>query len=88
MADIAVKPLATLKTKYANRAQGAAQDYANGVASTTKSQSANAIAAKQRWQSGVELAAQNDLYAKGLSKSGDQGWKNGVATKGATRFGP
>ena len=88
MADIVVKDLAKSAAKYAQRAQGAAQAYADGVASTPKDQSALAIAAAPRWQAGVELAAQNGLYAKGLQKTGTAGWKAGVAAKGASRFGP
>lgn len=86
MADIVVKDLSKLKVKYANRAQGASQDYINGVQTTTKSQSGNAIAAKDRWAQGVAQAAANDLFKKGLEKSGDAKWKANAAGKGGQRF--
>jgi hypothetical protein len=75
-----------LKQKYANRAGAAGQDYIDGVNNTTKSQSGAAIAAKDRWAQGVQTAAQNDLFAKGLAKSGDVKWKTNAAGKGGQRF--
>lgn len=88
MPSITVKPLDKLKQKYANRAGAAGQDYIDGVNNTTKSQSGNAIAAKDRWAQGVQAAAQNDLFAKGLAKSGDSKWKTNAAGKGGQRFAP
>lgn len=87
MSSIVVKDLSKLKQKYATRSQGASQDYINGVQTTTKSQSGNAIAAKDRWSQGVQQAAANDLFAKGLSRSGDAKWKNNAASKGGQRYG-
>jgi hypothetical protein len=78
--------LTKLAAKYAARAGGAGQYYIDGVNNTTLSQSGNAIAAKDRWAQGVAIAVQNDLFAKGLTKSGDQKWKANAAGKGGQRF--
>jgi len=85
---IPIKDAGAIASKWAGRAGAAAQDYSNGVSQTTKSQSGAAIAAKNVWAESVAAAAQNDSYAKGLAKSGDGKWRDGVASKGSLRYGP
>lgn len=72
--------------KWANRTGAASQDYARGVAETDKDQAARAIASKAIYQQALVESFARDAYAKGLSKSGNQGWKTGVAEKGAQNF--
>ncbi len=85
---IQIKDAATIAAKWATRAGAATQDYTSGVASPRTSQSAAAIAAKQVWADSVSQAAANDSYAKGLAKSGDAKWQQGVKDKGTVRYGP
>lgn len=73
-------------TKFANRAAGASQDYVAGAEATNKDQAGRAIASKAIYQQALTESFGRDAYAKGLSKSGTQGWKDGVKTKGAERF--
>lgn len=86
MAGIPMKSTAALQAKYASRVQGSGQFYTDGVNNTTKSQSGNAIAAKDRWAAGVQQAVASDLFAKGLTKSGDAKWKANAASKGGQRY--
>jgi len=72
--------------KFVERASAASSDYGSGVQNTSKDQAAAAIAAKGNYAAGVQAAITGDRYAKGLSKSGNSGWKEGVAKKGVNRF--
>lgn len=72
--------------KFVERAGAASGDYGAGVAGTSKDQAAAAIAGKANWAAGIQAAITGDRFAKGLQKSGNQGWKAGVANKGVNRF--
>lgn len=73
--------------KWQQNAGAGSQSYLNGVNSTTKSQSGNAIAAAPNYAAGVQAAISAGSYAKGLAASGDAGWKQGVQQKGAANYG-
>lgn len=72
--------------KFVERAGAASGDYVSGAQTTTKDQSAAAIAAKGNYAAGVQAAITADRYAKGLQASGKQGWLKGVQDKGANRY--
>lgn len=72
--------------KWATRTSAASGDYVAGVNSTDKDQSAAAIAAKEIYKSALTASFGRDAYAKGLQKSGNAGWKAGVAQKGGQNF--
>lgn len=74
--------------KFVTRASAAAQDYVDGAKSTTKDQSARAIASKTIYQQALQESFGRDAYAKGLQKSGKQGWTDGVEKKGRDRYAP
>ena len=82
-----MKTAQEVATKYVNRAGAATQDYVDGAQSTTKDQAARAIASKAIYQQALQESFGRDAYAKGLGKSGSQGWKDGVKNKGANRYG-
>lgn len=83
-----MKNAQSVAEKFVNRAGAATEDYKKGVAETTKSQSGRAIAAESIYQSQLQASFSRKAFSKGLSKSGDAGWKAGVAEKGGDRFGP
>ncbi len=72
--------------KFASRAAGASGDYVEGARTTTKDQSANAIAAKEVYKQSLQESFTRDAYSKGLGKSGKAGWVRGVTEKGGNRF--
>lgn len=72
--------------KFVERAGAASGDYVSGAQSTTKDQSAAAIAAAPNYNAGVQAAIARGAYAKGLQTSGKAGWLKGVTEKGANRF--
>lgn len=73
-------------TKFVERAGAASQDYVSGAESTSKDQSAAAIAAAPNYAAGVQAAITRGAYQKGLQTSGKAGWIHGVRTKGQNRF--
>jgi hypothetical protein len=73
--------------KWVRRAGSSSQDYTDGAATTSKSQSANARAAKQLWVQQMTATTTHDRWARGLERSGDDGWRAGVREKGAARYG-
>ncbi len=83
---VTVKSIGASAAKWAARAGVAVNDYLNGVAGSNKDQAALAAAAQPQWAAAVAAAANGGLFAAGLNRAGTAGWKNGVATKGATRF--
>lgn len=85
---VVVKSPAASAAKWAARTGVAANDYASGVANTQKDQAALAAAAAPAWAAGVATAAQNGTFAKRVQAAGTASWKNGVATKGASRYAP
>ena len=72
--------------KWARRSAGASSDYAAGVASPKRSQSASAIASKDVWSAALQAAIGAGSYEKGLQKSGDSKWQKGVREVGQTRY--
>ena len=73
-------------SKWQNRAGSASQDYAEGARTTDKDQAVRAIAAKGVYQQALTESFSRDAYAKGLGRSGKQGWLSGVEQKGAQNF--
>jgi len=72
--------------KWQNRAGASSGDYADGAKSTDKDQAARAIAAKEVYKQALNESFARDAYAKGLSKSGKQGWLQGVEQKGTQNY--
>lgn len=72
--------------KWAQRAGSAGSDYSKGARETTKDQSSSAIAAKAIYQQALQESFGRDAFAKGLQKSGKQGWLNGVMQKGENNY--
>lgn len=72
--------------KFVDRAGSASGLYVAGAASTSKDQSARAIGAKKIYQDALTASFSRDSYAKGLQKSGKQGWLDGVQKKGGDRY--
>lgn len=73
-------------SKFVERAGAASSDYVSGAQSTSKDQSAAAIAAAPNYAAGVQAAITRGAYAKGLQASGKAGWLKGITEKGANRF--
>lgn len=81
-----VKDVNASAQKWSTRANAAGQDYVNNSQATQKDQAALAAAAAPNWAAAVQAAATSGRYAKRVTAAGTAKWKNGVKTKGATRY--
>ncbi len=85
---VSVKSIGAAAAKWSARAGVAVNDYLGGVANSPKDQAALAAAAQPQWAAAVAAAAQAGTFSAGLNRAGTAGWKQGVASKGATRYAP
>lgn len=82
-----MKTASQSSAKYAERAANASGDYVEGARTTTKDQAAAAIAAAEIHKAATTAALNEGRFAKGLQRSGKQGWLDGVTRKGQNRYG-
>jgi hypothetical protein len=83
---IVIKDTGTLMNKYVNRATNAVNDYKTGAQTPKRPQAQSAIDAAGKWQSAVSSTLAMNRFTAGLRAAGDQGWQNGVQTKGAAHY--
>lgn len=81
-----VKDAATAATKFVQRAQAAAPDYAKGVTGAGNTWQAHTAAASDAWGAGVQAAVANGRFGKGVARVGGQKWETASAGKGAQRY--
>lgn len=81
-----MKTASQSSAKFVERAGAASQDYVEGSLSTSKDQSAAAIAGKDNYVKGLQESFTRGSYEKGLQISGKAGWQKGIREKGANRF--
>ena len=72
--------------KFSSRASAASGDYVDGARTTSKDQSAAAIAAAGIYAQALQSSITEGRYAKGLQKSGKAKWLKGVTDKGGNRY--
>lgn len=84
--ELQVKDAATVAKKWATRAGAAGGDYAAGVNGTTHDWASDTAAAAPAWAAGVQTAAANGSFAKGVNAAGTQKWKTKAANVGAARY--
>ncbi len=82
-----VKDVTASSSKWSTRANGASQDYANGVQNTQADQAALAAQAATVWAAAVNEAASNGTFAKNVLAAGTPKWKAGVKAVGQQRYG-
>jgi hypothetical protein len=83
-----VTDAARAASRWVRRAGQASVDYTDGAMATTRSQSGAARAARAVWVQQMTNPATADRWARGLERSGDDGWRSGVRDKGSQRYGP
>lgn len=74
---------AQLGAKWRTNFAASTEKYKEGVNRTDKDPIQLAIAAAPRWLQGVQEAAANDAYAKGLGRTNKQEWQRACVEKGA-----
>ena len=83
---ISVTDAGTAAAKYVQRAQSAAPDYQKGVQGAGASWQANSVAANEAYVQGVQQAASQGRYAKGVTAAGGAKYEQKAATVGAQRY--
>lgn len=68
--------------KWAARMAGAGENMKAGVQAVTDNPAQAAIAAKDRWVSGIQRAAQEGSYEDGLAGVTTESWKSDMINKG------
>lgn len=76
-----------IAAKYARVTPGRSADYAAGIASPKIDWKAATIAAKDTWNQGVQAAAANDQFAKGVNKASTAKWQKKATELGTARWG-
>jgi hypothetical protein len=72
-----------LAAKWQAAVAGASAAYTAGVNAVSVNPAQSAIAAVDRWVAGIQAAAANGSYVKGLQNVTLQSWKQAAVTKGA-----
>lgn len=80
---INIRDTGSLASKFVKRGQAAVDDWKLGVQSTTKSQSAAAIAAASRWQQSLQGDTVLARFKSKLTAAGDGKWRDNAVKKGA-----
>jgi hypothetical protein len=83
---MAIPDAGTVAAKWVTRTSAAAQDYADGVATTDKDPTQLAIAAIPRMRTNIIAAIDSGKVANGLRAVGKLGWQQAVRDKGVANF--
>lgn len=75
-----------LYDKWKSRMSGAVNDVKLGVQNTKKSQTGNAVKAKDKYVARLQESIQKGTWEKKLKEAGDEAWKNGMLNKGADKI--
>lgn len=81
-----IKPTRDIAAKWARVTPQRAEDYRLGVENPRVSWSESTVAAKDRYQAGIQDAIQRDAFAKGVRAAGDARWQDRARTVGPARF--
>jgi hypothetical protein len=75
-----------IAAKWSRSAQAAGTSYREGVQAVTRSPTAKAAARADAWAAGVQRAAAEGSFQRGLQRVSLEDWKAAAITKGAPRF--
>lgn len=72
--------------KWVNRASVSADDYRKGVSNPRRDWASATEAGAENWKAGIQKAAANNTFSKGVKKAGNSKWLKGAVDKGAARY--
>ena len=82
------KDTGTLAQKFVTRAGAAAGDYKDGVTNAGPAWQTGASNGEGNYETGVQAAIANKMYAKGVQSAGPQKYVNNAVNLGSQRYGP
>ncbi len=81
-----IKALSAIRDKWTRVTPGRTEDYKLGIQNPKRDWEEETLAGKENWKSGVDAAAANDLFAKGVKLAGSAKWREKALKKGPGRF--
>ena len=81
-----IKGMSAIKEKWTRVTPQRTEDYSKGIANPKRDWATEAAAAKGNWKAGIDAAAAQDLYAKGVTTAGSAKWKSKSLALGPGRF--
>lgn len=82
-----IKDSAAIAEKWSRVTPNRQADYEGGVKNPGKDWAANTANAKESWAAGVQQAAANDSFSKGVRQAGNEKWQRKTVEVGIGRWG-
>ena len=83
---VQTKPIDRVVSKWTSKVAGAQQDYIDGVNNPKADWATETTKAEGRYKEGVQRAAAEGRFGKGVSSAGTDKWKKGATGKGPGRW--
>jgi len=84
----AIRPIDVIARKWATVTPQRAPDYEFGINNPRTDWAEQTRAANDAWKAGVQQAAAQDRFAKGVARAGTSKWQANALSKGVQRWGP
>jgi len=81
-----IKPLSAIRDKWTRVTPGRTEDYKEGIQNPKRDWAEETEAGADNWKAGVDKAASQDLFAKGVVAAGTKKWQDKALKKGPGRF--
>jgi hypothetical protein len=81
-----IKSLSAVREKWARVTPMRTEDYKLGVKNPKRDWADETEAAEQNWKMGIDKAASQGLFKKGVRQAGTGKWEKGALEKGPQRF--
>ena len=81
-----IKPLSVIRDKWTRVTPGRTEDYKAGIQNPKRDWAEETLEASDNWKAGVDKAAAQDLFSKGVAAAGTKKWQDKAIKKGPGRF--
>jgi len=84
----AIKPVSEIAEKWARVTPGRSADYQAGIQNPKRDWAEATKAAEEAWVQGIQEAASQRRFSRGVARAGSEKWKKKALELGASRWGP
>ena len=84
----AIRPVSEIAEKWARVTPGRASDYQAGIQNPKRDWAEATRAAEDAWIQGVQEAASQRRFGRGVARAGTEKWKRKALELGTSRWGP
>jgi len=81
-----IKSLGSIRDKWTRVTPGRTEDYKMGIQSPKRDWAEETAAGADNWKAGIDKAASQNLFAKGVAAAGSKKWQEKSIKKGPGRF--